>query len=724
LVAFGLVTSAEKSVLVSPIGLTVPADEFESGRCPGRRARLPHPGRQNCFPLFATRSLVAAGRALFLCGVAACASHGIAEAQIPPLSVPDLKKLSVAQLMDIEVTSVSKAAERRDRVAAALAVVTNEDIRRSGATSIPEALRLVPGIYVGRQTSSQWAVSSRGFSSVSSEKLLVLSDTRSLYTPLFSGVLWDAQDYMFEDIDRIEVIRGPGATLWGSNAVNGVINITTKNARDTQGTYGEASAGNEERVSLRARHGGRIGERAYYRVFAKFADRDDSFNSSHATSRDDWRTGRVGFRADVDATAHDALTLQGDAYDGDIGQLAPSIAVSGRPGPEGKLRNHISGGNVLARWRHSRSKDSDLQLRVYYDRTNRNDPSFVDHLDTMDVDVQHRFAWRFRQEVTWGGNYRLTVNTNHGKGIFAVDPPSSTDHLFGGFVQSQIRIRDALRVTIGTKVEHNDFSGGEVQPSGRLAWDLSPDQMVWTAVSRAVRVPTRLERDVAIDASDPGGNPIYRLLGNDDFGSERLLAYEAGYRWQPLDSVSVDVAAFHNRYRGLASLEVGTPFVDPHDGRTIVPIENQNLNDGQATGAETVVTAAPLPASRLSASYSYTRLSIDPEGSDLNHGAFLDGATPRHQLGLRSSFDLPARVQFDAQFRYVGAIRRMPQIATGEGIDGYPELDLRVAWNHWKKAEISLVAQNLLHGHHPEFGPPRMRGEVERGAYGKIRWGF
>jgi iron complex outermembrane receptor protein len=653
-----------------------------------------------------------------------CLSAGFANAQSAnDLAAADLKKLSLAQLMDIEVTSVSKIGEPLGGAAAAVAIVTNEDIRRSGATSIPEALRLLPGIHVARQTADLWAVTSRGFSSTNSEKLLVLSDTRSIYTPLFAGVSWDVQDFLLQDIDRIEVIRGPGAALWGSNAVNGVINITTKSAKDTQGVYVEAGGGTHEHAMVGARYGGKTAKGVYYRVFAKFFDRGASFNSKTDTS-DDSRLGHMGFRADWDANGRDAITVQGDIYRANIGRLAPSISLIGRPGLSGDLEVGAGGGNVLGRWRRSISTDSDLQFRIYYDRTHRNDPSYVDDLDTVDLDLQHRFAPVSRQEIIWGLNYRFTDNRNKGKGVFAVQPSRSRDNLVSGFVQDQLEIVDNVHVTLGAKLEHNEFSGFELQPSARAAWDLLSTQTVWAAVSRALRVPTRLERDIEVDATDPTASVVGRLLGNRDFDSEKLTAYEVGYRGKILKTLTLDVAAFKNRYKGLASLEFGTPFLETATAKTVVPVLNRNLTDGTGQGVGTLLTFSPLEYWRLSASHSYTNLSLRPAGDDLNRGKFLDGATPRHQFGLRSFFDLPSNVQVDAQFRHLTAIRRLPAIPLGTGLPGYSELDLRLAWRGWKDLEISLVGQDLLHDHHLEFGPPDARGEIKRSVYAKVAWGF
>jgi len=641
----------------------------------------------------------------------------------PQSDVDGLKKLSLEELSSIEVTSVSKTTESLGGAAAAIAVVTNEDIRRSGARSVPDALRLVPGLHVARQTADLWAVSSRGFSSTNSEKLLVLSDTRSIYTPLFSGVFWDVQDFFLQDIDRIEVIRGPGAALWGSNAVNGVINITTKRAQDTQGVYSEVGGGPEERAIVGSRYGGKTSNGIYYRLFGTYFDQDSSRHAS-TTASDDSRLGHLGFRSDWDATKKDAITLQGDIYRANIGRLSPSVTINGRPQPTGNLEVGAGGGNILGRWRHTINDGSDLQFRVYYDRTHRNDPSFVDDLDTIDLDFQHRLNPLPRQEVIWGFNYRLTNNRNRGKGIWNLQPPDSRDNLVSGFVQDQISIRDNFRVTLGTKLEHNDFSGAEVQPSARIAWDFVPGQTLWTAVSRAARVPTRIERDIATDASNPAGSIVARLLGNKDFDSERLLAYELGYRAQVLQSLALDIAAFYNRYKGLASLEFAPDFTDPSTGKTIRPIVNRNLTDGTTQGIETLLTFSPRAFWRLTASHAYINLDLTPTGADLNRGRFLEGSTPRHQVGLRSFLDLPAAFQVDAQFRHLTDIKKLPSIVNGTGIPGYSELDARLAWHGWKRLEISLVGESLLHDHHVEFGSPATRGEIQRSVYGKIAWGF
>jgi iron complex outermembrane receptor protein len=637
-----------------------------------------------------------------------------------PGSLDDLKRLSVEELMNVEITSVSRREESLRDAAAAIAVITREAIRRSGAEAVPDSLRMIPGIHVGQQTASYWAVGARGFSSVTSEKLLVLSDTRSIYTPLFSGVFWDVQDYLLEDVDRIEVIRGPGAALWGSNAVNGVINITTRSARDTHGAYLEAGAGTFDRARVAARYGGETAGGVHYRVFGKYLDRDETRHVATDTD-DEWRLGHLGFRTDWDRSDRDSFTVQGDAYSGDVGQLVPTVMILGRDNPQGELDTRVSGGNVLARWRHASGEKSDMQLRAYYDYTRRDDASFLDTLHTFDLDFQQRFAASARHEILWGANYRLTSNRNRGGGIFVVDPEESDDQLFSGFIQDQVALGDSLRLTLGTKLEDNDFSGFEVQPSIRVAWSPRAGQTIWSAISRAVRVPTRLERDIAIEVTPPGSNPYALLLGNEDFGAERLIAYEAGYRWQTRPNLSLDVALFYNDYDRLASLEFGTPFIGT-DGRTVFPIVNRNLTSGRTRGAEFLVEWSPTAHWRLTANYSYLDMSLTPAGEDNNRGEWLEGATPRNMAGLRSWFALGERFEIDVQYRYQSRIHSIPVDVSSSGVDAYSELDLRVGWRASTRWDLALMGQNLLHDEHVEFGPPGSRGAFERAGYLKATW--
>jgi iron complex outermembrane receptor protein len=640
---------------------------------------------------------------------------------IPALAAQDhqLASLSLEQLMNIEVSSVSKKDENRSEAPAAISVITGEDIRRLGATSIPEALKLATGLHVGRVSSNEWAVSSRGFSGLNSAKLLVLIDGRSVYTPLFSGVFWDVQDTLLEDIDRIEVIRGPGASIWGANAMNGVINILTKSSRQTQGAYAEAGGGTHDRVFGAARFGGSaLGESLTYRVYGKFFDRDAGFRPTLGTDSDDWRMGRVGARSDWKLTSDDTLFFSGDIYGGNIGQAGPSVVINGRPGPPSPLRTLVNGGHALAGWKRSLGEKSDIQLRFYYDRTHRDDPSYTDDLDIYDLEFQNRFALPLGQEIMWGGGFRLMVNENRGKGIFDLSSPRSSDRLYSGFVQDQVSLLDrSLRFALGSKFEHNDFSGFEAQPTGRFAWDPVHGHTLWAAVSRAVRVQTRLERDVSIAAADPASDPLPVLLGNRELDSEELWSYELGYRLPVSRVFYLDLATFYNRYSDLMTLEIGDPFADPA-GKTIVPVVNRNQMKGVARGAELAGAFEPSTGSwKLTASYSYFNLKLTPQGADLNRGSYFEGATPAHQFALGAYVPLPHGLELNSFFRWIGRLRSTADLGNS-GLSPYATLDARLGWRLKESLELSVVGQNLIQARHVEF--PGNGTEIERAAYAKL----
>jgi iron complex outermembrane receptor protein len=660
-------------------------------------------------------------RAVLVAGALAAVSPMVRAQPLAADQVNALKRLSIEQLTNVEVTSVTRGPQALSLSAAAVAVVANGQIERSGATNIPEAIRYVPGINVAQLTASEWAVSSRGFASVNSPDLLVLSDGRSIYTPLYSGVFWDVQDYLMRDIERIEVVRGPGAALWGSNAVNGVINIITKSAKDTQGAWLEAGAGTEERALAAAQYGGTTRNQVYYRLFAKYQDHASEDYPAGASS-DAWHLGHVGIRTDWSPDTADTFTLQSDVYDGRIGEVSPAVKVIGRPGPEGPLVVGVGGGNILAHWRHTMSGDSDYEVRLYYDYTHRNDPTFTDALGTVDLDFLEHLPLGREQKITWGLTGRTMDDINHGKGLFALTPPDSRDNLASGFVQDEISLPRSVRLTLGTKLEHNDFSGFEVQPSVRAAWSLADTQTLWSAVSRAVRVPTRIERDLEVDVTDPAGNPVIVLLGNRSFHAEQVLAFELGYRWQPLPDVSLDLAAFRNRYTGLASLELGTPFLDTATGQTIVPIVNENLIDGHATGLEGLAMYSPVGWWRLSLNYSYMEMRLGALGEDLNRNRFFAGSTPRNQVGIQSYFDLPHDVAIYGGLRVLSAVETLPEVVNGTGDPGYQELDLNVVWRATPHLTLSLRGRSLLHASHVEFGGPGERSAIDRSVFGRLRW--
>src|SRR6266576_3378702 len=469
------------------------------------------------------RTVAAATSLVFTLGLVCFVRPGFAQqpdsaGQRPDssLSAEALKKLSIEQLMNLQVTSVSKRPERLSQTASAIQVITQEDIRRSGAASLAEALRLAANLQVAQIDSRQWAISARGFNGTTANKLLVLIDGRTVYTPLFSGVFWDVQEVPIQDIDRIEVISGPGATLWGANAVNGVINVITKDAKDTQGFVLSGGGGTEQHGFGTVRYGAPLGSSVRARIYGRGFDRDATALPSGQDAADDWHLEQGGFRMDWEASSASRVTLQGDLYDGRIAQDS-----GGDIG--------VSGGNVMAKWSHTLSERSSLADHLYYDRTHRDIPGvFGEDLDTYDVDLQHRARLGARHDVVWGLGYRNINDRVVNSASLAFLPSHVAREWFNGFVQDEIAlVPNRLQVAFGSKVVHNDYTCFDIQPSDRMNWTLSPSTTLWAAVSRAVRTPSRIDRELFAPAQPP-----YFLAGGPNFHSEEELAYEAGYRNQ------------------------------------------------------------------------------------------------------------------------------------------------------------------------------------------------
>jgi len=643
----------------------------------------------------------------------------------------DLTDLSLEELMHIEITSVSKKPERLADAAAAIFVITQEDIRRSGVMSIPEALRMVPGLQVARIDANKWAISSRGFNSRFANKLLVLMDGRTVYDPVFSGVFWDVQDTMLEDIDRIEVIRGPGATLWGANAVNGVINIITKSSKDTQGVLLSGGAGTEERGFGNARFGGKIREKGSYRVYAKYFDRDESVNAQGDATADDWRMSRAGFRTDWNLSHSDDFTFQGDIYDGETGQQAEFPTFSPPYTETAKGDTQLSGGNLLTRWQHTFSETSDMSLQFYYDRTEREQLVGSQDRDTLDIDLQHRFAWGSFQEIIWGLGYRYTHDDISVRfPPIDMDPDSQENNLFSAFIQDEITVlENRLRLILGSKFEHNDYTGFEIQPSGRIVWTPHEDHTLWTAVSRAVRTPSRQENDVEFIQSvippgvpeNPGPLPAaVAIFGNDDLESEELVALELGYRVQASNRLSFDFTAFYNIYNNLFTTVPDTPFMrmSSPPPYVVIPLSFANKMDGETYGMEVAAKWRPLDWWQLHLSYTFLKMDLDVEDGAIDPED--EGDNPEQQASVRSSMDLPWDLELDLWLRYVDSLSE-PRVPS------YTTLDVRLGWQPLGNLEISIVGQNLLGSPHAEFIDEQLLSEpteIERSVYGKITWRF
>jgi iron complex outermembrane receptor protein len=609
-------------------------------------------------------------------------------------SLEALKHLTLDQLMNIEVMSVSRRPERLSQTASGIQVITQEDIRQSGATSLPEALRLASNLQVAQVDSRQWAISARGFNSTTANKLLVLIDGRTVYTPLFSGVFWDAQDLLLTDVDRIEVISGPGATLWGANAVNGVINVITKDAKDSQGLTLVGGGGTELRGFGSARYGGPLGANAHFRVYGKGFTRQPTLLPNGQNAPDDWHMGQGGFRVDWDASSSKHVSVQGDLYDARIGQTNPNDIA-------------VSGGNLIAKWSYAASPTSDLGVQAYYDRTHRDIPgTFGEDLDIYDLDLQHHVILGNRHDVVWGAGYRLVNDGVKNTPGLAFLPSHIARQWFTAFAQDEIAlVSERLHITVGTKIEHNDYTGFEIQPSARVNWTGSPATAVWAAVSRAVRTPSRIDRELFVPAQPP-----YFLAGGPNFHSEEELAYELGYRHQQ-GAVLFSLATFYSRYHGLRSIEQDSAPAPR-------PLVIGNGQDGESYGAELSASYRVSDRWRLRGGYTELRVHIwpNPGSTDTSRGA-TESQAPDRQLFLHSSWDLPAHLQLDGGFRYAGAIVK-------QQVPAYAELDARLTWQPSAALDLSIVGQNLLHEWHAEFGTPTARRGIERGVYGMAQWHF
>ena len=623
----------------------------------------------------------------------------------------DLTELTLQELANIEVALVSRKPQPRAKAAGAVDVVTPSDIERSGITTLAEALRAVPGVHVANLNSNQIAIGVRGFTSQLARSQLVLMDGRNLYTPLFAGTYWDVQDTLLEDVERIEVVRGPGGTLWGANAVNGIINVITKSARDTQGGFITAGGGNQERGFLRARHGGLIGAKGAYRVYGKFSDRQGE-------RFDDAQMLQGGFRTDWDLSASDRLTVQGDLYSREEGQRTNFASYTAPYSRTMEFDAEMSGQNLLARWSRTLANESAVEIQAYYDRTVRDEATFGETRSTVDLDLQYQLPAWSRHLAIVGAAYRSSSGTTRGLETSVFDPASRTDQLISAFIQDEIAmVPDRVSFTIGTKVEHNRYTGVEFQPSIRMAFYPTDHSTLWAAVTRAVRTPSRLDRDISLTLPFDATRPIFlRAIGNDGFDTERLYAYEAGYRVQPNDHLLIDLAAFHNRYPNLFSLERGTPFIEANS-RAVAPFLVGNLLIGQTTGAELSVDALINDRWSMKGSYSYLDMSlhVDPRSKDVS-SANAERASPRHMLHLLSTIDVANSVKVHTRVRWIDEL-------PSQSIPSYTALDARVAWRATPRLELAVTGQNLLDPHHGEFGGTNAGFvELRRSIFGEATW--
>jgi len=663
---------------------------------------------------------------LFLQAVArgAAGANGVPATQpAAPVASPavepngdDLTQLPLEDLMNVEVTSVSKKMQSISDAPAAVSVISADDISRSNYSTIPDLLRLAPGVDVAQINSFAWGVSVRGLNNEFANSLLVLQDGRSLYNSLSGGVYWDTVDYVLADLDRIEVIRGPGATLWGANAVNGVINIISKDSRDTQGWLLSLRGSNED-SDLSARYGGRLSDDTTYRVYLKAKYTNDFDDARGDSAGDDWYGLRGGFRIDKHPSDDDTFTLQGDLGDNRIRQATTVILPMAPFSAFTTVGRNDATSNLLGRWDHRSGDDSDFSLQVYYDYLKTDYTTTLYDQNTFDIDFHDRLKLGQSNELIWGLGYRLVNSDIHPTLELSDSLPTRNDNLFSAFVQDTFTLqRERWFLTIGSKFEHNDYTGFEVEPSARLLWKPDKQNSFWAAVSRAVSPPSRIQNDVRVLTLF--GPTETEIIGRSNELSEVLVAYELGYRAQPAKNISIDLTAFYNHYDRLQTLHAGAPISTTP---LIIPLTWGNQINGDTFGGEVSATLRLSDMWRLEGSYSLLETHFaSPDPENLTTAIRDNGSAPRNQAQIHSYLDLTRDLQFNAGVSYVG---RVPEF----NVPGYVSTDLNLVWKPKDSLEFSAGVTNLFDNHHPEFGVTGGQGvasEVPRTFYAQVTYNF
>ena len=631
----------------------------------------------------------------------AVATALVVEASTPPKN-SDLTEATLEDLMNIEVTSVSKKEQKLSQAPAAIYVITQEDIRRSGMTTMADLMRLVPGMDVGQIQGGAWAVSARGFNDNYSNKLLVLVDGRSIYSPIDAGVNWEVQDTLLKDVDRIEVIRGPGATLWGANAVNGVINIITKPASETQGVYVSAGVGDQGQVFGGARFGGQIGKIGHFRAFTKYLHGRGLENGDGRPILSGEISTLGGFRADMTLSPKDSLMVEGEV----LGAHSNSEVISFALDPPYVFphvgRVHNQSGDVMVTWSHRESDRSKTTLRASLDGFLTDEPNLNWSYRNIDLDFQHQYTISESDEVVWGLAFR--DSNTHGGGSFSASlKPRAHDSLYSGFIQDEhTLLRNRLSFVVGSKFERNSFTGFEIEPQARLLWTPTARQTLWAAVSRAVRTPAIFDYGITVNIVTPGSGPapvVINLNGSPAFGSEDMVAYELGYRLRARERYSLDVATFHNVYSHLETHEPGIPYftASPQPPHLVIPQYWSNGMHGQSNGMEISSNLNVTDRWRLIPGYAalWLDMRLNPESHDTTAES-RERASPRHQFQLRSNFDVTRKLQFDAALYTVSALPSLP-------VDAYARLDARLAYKLGPGVDVSVAGQNLQGGRHVEY---------------------
>jgi iron complex outermembrane recepter protein len=641
----------------------------------------------------------------------------------PRVRDAELDKLTLDELLEIELQTATRRPEVPTRSPVAVTVLTRDDIRRSGAQTLVELLRLVPGVHVAQIDGNKWAVGIRGFADRLSRGMLVMIDGRTVYTPLFAGTYWEMQHTLLEDIDRIEVIRGPGGTLWGANAVNGIINVITKSAADTQGGLLTGGGGNVQHGMASGRYGGRISRTAAYRLYGTWFNRGPGA-ATDGSSIDGWSMAQGGFRADWTPARTRVLTVQGDVYRGDAGQRL--VATTYAPPFSQRLDDDVAltGANLLVRWAAGARTGSNVVVQTYVDRTHRTEALFTEDRHTFDVDLQHGLAPVGRHRLLWGAGYRLSADATDAVPIRQFEPADRTTHLVSAFAQDQITLRqNALDLVLGSRFEHNAYSGFEWQPSARLVWTPAPLHTAVLSATRAVRTPSRVEHDYTTGSVLNAQVPFcLRLEPDRDFTSETLRGYEASYRVRLAPQMYATVAGFFNHLTDVLSTRTAPPFAETavQPPRLILPVTFGNDLHGNSHGMEATLDLRPTPWWSWTAAYSGLRVQLtrDAGGQDVSQEERGEGGSPNHQVQIRSSIDLPGAVEIDWAFRYVS---QLPVF----DVPGYATSDLRAGWHLTRQVSLEVVGRNLHRPRHLEF-PGGATGNVlvRRGVFARVvtRW--
>ncbi len=659
-----------------------------------------------------------------------------------------LLDLSLEELISLEVPDVTSVSRKKQRLidsAAAIYVITNEDIRRSGVTSIPEALRMVPGMQVARLNGNTWSISTRGFNYIFANKLLVLVDGRTVYSPLFSGVNWDVQDTMLEDIARIEVIRGPGAALWGANAVNGVINIITKHSADTQGGLISAGTGNEEKFFGAYRHGGELNDYGHYRVYFKSFERDGLANADGSDAADDWKINRAGFRTDWKTTNGSDFSLQGDIY---AGTTRPALMLFNEDDFSMDVATDMDrdqkGGNLIGNFKEQYSDGSDISLRAYYDRYENYDYRVTEKREIADIELQHHIAPWSRHDVIWGLSYRLTKYKLSEMRHISLPQNSRIDRLYSAFIQDDITLNPEWSIILSSRFEHNGFTGFEVQPNAKIIWKAGKNRTFWGSISRAVKTPSISETSVTSKGitfyqADTTPLVLLSITGNDQLKSEKLMALELGYREQFHNTFRLDITSFYNeyddliRYAGYDQCIYGNKYVqndltfctDNPLSPAFLDYPSTLINGLKASTYGVEITADWQASDwwKLQLTYAWLQVDANRQSEDAfsrPNEILIEDLSASNTFNMRSSMNLPNQWYFDFWIRYMD---KLPNAT----VDAYTALDLRVAKKLGQNLELSLTGQNLFDSQRQEFSEIFSglgSTEVQESWYLQLRWNY